>query len=91
MTLVTHMLLSVPIITARQSWNIVRESETHQHTLQLILATIILRSYHNIWSSVSNVLLSQSSTTTLDHTTNNRKTLIFLHDPTHQSAGDTHK
>ena len=66
MTLVTHMLLSVPIVTVQQSWNIVRENETHQHTLQLILATITLQSYHKIWLSVSNVPVFQSSTQTLD-------------------------
>ena len=72
MTLVTHMLLTVPTITARQSWNVVRDHKTHQHTLQLILATIILRSYHDIWASVSNVPFSQPSTTTLNHTANTR-------------------
>ena len=70
MTLVTHILLSVPIITVIQSWNI----ETQQHTLQLILATITLRSYHKVWSSVYNAPVFQSSTQTLDNTTTNRTT-----------------
>ena len=46
MTLVTHLLLLVPSMTAQQSWNIVRDGDTHQHTLQLILVTITLRRYH---------------------------------------------
>ena len=51
MTLVTHLLLSVSSITAQQSWNIVRDGETHQRTLQLVLATITLKRYHKGWFS----------------------------------------
>ena len=71
MTLVTHMLLYDPIITARQSWNIVRDKETHQHTLQLILTTTNFQSYHKVWFSVQDPPVSLSSTQTPDHTTTN--------------------
>ena len=70
--LVTHMLISVPIITARQSWNIVRDNDTHQHTCQLILATITLQSYHKVWFSVYNAPVFQSSTQPLDITSTTR-------------------
>ena len=68
MTLVTHMLLSVPILNTRQSWNIVRDNEAHEQTLQLIIATITLRSYHKIWSSIAHVPAPLPQATTLDHT-----------------------
>ena len=32
-----------------RSWNIVRHDDTHHHTLQLILVTVTLNRYHNIW------------------------------------------
>ena len=46
LTLVTHLLLSIPIITPHQSWNIIREKTSHRHTLQLILATVTLKRHH---------------------------------------------
>ena len=62
MTLVAHLLLSVPTINVRQSWNIVRDSETHEHTMQLILATVTLKRYHKVWSSLQGQPLSLPST-----------------------------
>ena len=52
MTLATHLLLTVPIITRRQPWNIIREKESHRHTLQLILATVTLKRYHLVWHTL---------------------------------------
>ena len=43
LTLATHLLLTIPIITQQQSLNIIRERESHRHTLQLILATVTLK------------------------------------------------
>ena len=39
--------LSIPIITARQSWTSFRDNETYQYPIQLILAPITLKRYHN--------------------------------------------
>ena len=52
LTLITHLLLTVPDITPRQSWNIIREKESHRHTLQLILATVTLKRHHLVWHTV---------------------------------------
>ena len=52
LTLVTHMLLTVPIVTPQQSWNIIREKDSHRYTLQLILATITLKRHYIIWHTV---------------------------------------
>ena len=49
LTLATHLLLTIPVITQRQSWNIIREKDSHRHTLQLILTTITLKRYHLVW------------------------------------------
>ena len=46
LTLATHLLLTVPVITPRQSWNIIRNKATHRHTLQLIQATVTLKRHH---------------------------------------------
>ena len=54
LTLVTHLLLAVTVITPRQSWKIIREKATHRHTLQLILATITLKRHHLVWYIVVN-------------------------------------
>ena len=54
LTLTTHLILTVPIITRRQSWNIIREKESHRYTIQLILATITLKQYHLVWYTVMN-------------------------------------
>ena len=54
LTLATHLPLTVPIITWQQSWNIISEKESHQHTLQLPLATITLKQYHLVWHTVMN-------------------------------------
>ena len=48
MTLVAHLLLSVPNINAPQSWNVARDSETYEHTIQLMLATVILKRHHKV-------------------------------------------
>ena len=72
-TLVTHMLLSVPILNTQQSWNMVRDNEAHEQTLQLIIATITLRSYHKIWSSIAHVPAPLPQATTLDHTPNTQR------------------
>ena len=52
LTLATHILLTVPFITPQQSWNIIREKDSHRHTLQFILATITLKRHHIIWHTV---------------------------------------
>ena len=52
MTLATHLLLTIPTITQRQSWNIIRDTTSHRHTLQLILATITLKRHHAVWHTV---------------------------------------
>ena len=52
MTLATHLLLTIPTITQRQSWNIIRETTSHRHTLQLILATVTLNRHHAVWHTV---------------------------------------
>ena len=48
MTLVDHLLLSVPNTNTRQSWKIVRENVIHEHTMQLILVTATLKIYHKV-------------------------------------------
>ena len=52
MTLATHLLISVPNITLRQSLDIVREVESHQNTLKLTLTTIILKQYYKVWCTI---------------------------------------
>ena len=54
LTLATHLLLTVPVITRQQSWNSIREKESHRLTLQLILAAVTLKRYHIIWYTVIN-------------------------------------
>ena len=54
LTLTIHLLLTVPIITRQQSWKIIRERESHRHTLQLILVTITLKRYDLVWYTVIN-------------------------------------
>ena len=54
LTLATHLLLTVPIVTRQQFWNIIREMDSHRQTLQLILATITLKRYHTVWHTVIN-------------------------------------
>ena len=50
LTLVTHFLITSPILTPTlQQWNIVRHNDTYHQTLQLILATMTLKRYHTIW------------------------------------------
>ena len=50
MTLVTHLLLSIPCLKQTEHvWNTVRTQDSHQHTLQLILVTITLDRYHKVW------------------------------------------
>ena len=46
--LLTRLFLSIPTITSRQSWDIVREGKSRQHTLQLIIDTITLKRYHKV-------------------------------------------
>ena len=77
LTLVTHLLLTVPVITQRQSWNIIREKDSHRHTLQLILAIITLKRYHLVWHSVmtgTHTLQPQQQQTTATMTNNKRHT-----------------
>ena len=52
LTLATHMILTVPIVTPQQSWNIICEKDSHRYTLQLILATITLKRHYIIWHTV---------------------------------------
>ena len=41
MTLTTHLLISIPQLEhTKYEWNIVRQAESHRHTLKLILAAI---------------------------------------------------
>ena len=54
LTLTIHLLLTVPIIISRQSWNTLREKDSHRLTLQLILVTITLKRHHLVWSTVVN-------------------------------------
>ena len=54
LTLVTDILLSIPVIyMPHLSWNIVRQPNTHQQTIHIILATIALKRYHTIWFTPS--------------------------------------
>ena len=62
LTLVTHMLLTVPVIAPHQSWNIIREKDSHRHTLQLILATVTLKRHHLVWHTVVNDPLETHTT-----------------------------
>ena len=49
----SHILLSVPFLKHTQRvWNISRKDWSHRHTLQLILATITLKRYHEVWCSI---------------------------------------
>ena len=53
MTLVTHLLLSIPCLKQTEYiWNTVRTTGSHKHTLQLILVTITLDRYHKVWYTV---------------------------------------
>ena len=53
MTLATHLLLSNPCLKQTEHvWNAVRTQDSHQHTLQLILATITLERCHKVWCTV---------------------------------------
>ena len=54
LTLATHLLLTIPIITPQKYWNIIREKASHRHTLQLILATFTLKRHHLVWHTVMN-------------------------------------
>ena len=74
MTLVAHLLLSVPNINARQSWNVVRNSETHEHTMQLILVTVTLKRYHKVSSSLHGQPVSLPSTLPHDQTSSHHQT-----------------
>ena len=66
MTLATHLLLTIPTITPQQSWNIIRETTSHRHTLQLILATVTLKRHHAVWHTVmSNPPASHNATLSL--------------------------
>ena len=53
-TLVAHIILYAPIIKQNLSWDIARQDESHQHTIQLILTTITIKRYHKIWYTVLN-------------------------------------
>ena len=54
--LVVHILLSIPILkTPSMSWTIVRQATTHQQTLYLILATLVLKRYHPIWFTLTTI------------------------------------
>ena len=75
MTLLAHLLLHVPNITARQSLNIVRDSATHYHTMQLILATVTLKRYHKVWSSLQSQPLSLPKTLPLHQPSSHKQTL----------------
>ena len=72
LTLATHLLLTVPIITRQQSWNIIREKDTHRHNLQLMLATITLKRSHLVWHTIMTgahtLKPQQQTTTTMTHT-----------------------
>ena len=61
-TLATHLILYVPIITPKQSRNTVQQVRSYQYTLQLILATITLKRYHKVWFTILDV---RSHTATL--------------------------
>ena len=52
LTLATHLLLTVPAITQRQSWNIIRKKDSYRYTLQLILATVTLKRCHLVWDTI---------------------------------------
>ena len=54
LTLATHLLLTIPVITPQQPWDIIREKTSHRHTLQLILATVTLQRHHLVWHKVMN-------------------------------------
>ena len=52
MTLATHLLLTVPPSNSHQSWDILRDIESHHNTLKLMLATITLQRYHQVWYTI---------------------------------------
>ena len=53
-TLVTHMLLSIPVLkTPSLLWTIVRHTNAQQHTPHLVLATFALKRYHSIWFTLT--------------------------------------
>ena len=61
LTLLTHMLLSIPVFhTPPLSLNIVRYTTTHHQTMLIILATFALKQYHPIWFTPSSSLLPTS-------------------------------
>jgi len=81
--LATHLLLTVPVITQRQSWNIIREQESHRYTLQLILATVTLQRYHLIWHTIINEppATQTSQKMTISTLSNSKKTMSsYNHD-----------
>ena len=85
LTLVTHMLLTIPVITPRQSWNIIRDKESHRHTLQLILATVTLKRHHLVWHTAVPALPVTHTTPRSPPTTlSNKPTRRAVSTPTHR-------
>ena len=86
LTLATHLLLTIPVITQQQSWDIIRETTSHRHTLQLILATVTLQRHHLVWHTVmtnppATLNLHLMPTATLSHKPKRRAVL----NPKHRS------
>ena len=50
MTLATHLLVSLPQLHHTNNvGNILRQADSHRHTLHLIMATVTLGRYHKVW------------------------------------------
>ena len=50
LTLVTHILLSVPVFhSPLRFWRTIRHPNAHHQTIGIILATLALKWYHPIW------------------------------------------
>ena len=51
-TLDTPLLLTIPPSNSRRSWDIIYDVESHHSTFQLMLATITLQRYHQVWYTI---------------------------------------
>lgn len=65
-TLATHLLLTTPPSNSRQSWDILRDIESHHNTLQRMLANTTLHHYHQVWYTILDT--RQHTATHLPHT-----------------------
>ena len=84
LTLVTHMILTIPVITPRQSWNIIRDKDSHRHTLQLILATVTLKRHHLIWhTAVPDLPVTHTTPRSPPETFSNKPKRRAVSTPTH--------